>query len=312
MDKTDKSQLRRISTAELTMINQGGYGKIYMLPPDKVLKVFYGFTPDEMITDGFHSSRLAFEHGVPCIQPFEMVQTEEGLGVIYEYLSAPSLAEQIHSGDGKLEDYARIMAQTGKLLAQTHFGENTIRCANAFYSHGLDRFRGLLPDSDIEHYNRAVALVPYRDTAVHGDFHARNILLREGRAVLIDMDDFSCGHPVWDLATAVMYSDKFPHLTDGMGDKTAFSGISSEEAKQVWQIFIGDYFDGLSGETLETRTDVIAMYGVIHFIRIILDRIPEGDGSNPAVAYCTQLIHTFLAGFTEEALQKAEQVFREW
>ena len=43
-------------------------------------------------------------------------------------------------------------------------------------------------------------LTPAAETLVHGDFIAKNLLLREGRIVVFDFDDFIVGDPVQDVA----------------------------------------------------------------------------------------------------------------
>ena len=45
--------------------------------------------------------------------------------------------------------------------------------------------------------------IPDRTTMVHGDYHPNNLMVSDGELIMIDLGDFSIGHPVFDfLATA--------------------------------------------------------------------------------------------------------------
>ncbi|WP_157621566.1 aminoglycoside phosphotransferase family protein [Saccharothrix sp. NRRL B-16348] len=47
---------------------------------------------------------------------------------------------------------------------------------------------------------------PMQPTAIHGDAHVQNLMIRDGEAVLIDFERFAWGQPEWDLAvTATEY-----------------------------------------------------------------------------------------------------------
>lgn len=304
---------RFVSINGLKMISQGGYGKIYRLTEDTILKVFYGFTSDELIENGIRYARKAFSGGIPCAVPYEAVDTEEGIGVVYEYLHSVTLAEAIHASPELLEDYSLKFARLGRTLSQTHFPDHSLRSADETFSHALDRFSGLLEDDDIALYNRAVDLIPKCDTAVHGDFHTKNVLLGEsGELLLIDMDDFCCGHPIWDLITTVSYCEDAPHPFRSFGDSLLLTGLTDEEKNSVWNYFIREYFRELPPEEIQSRVNVIIMYSALHLIRIILDRCPDKDRNDPGTAYCVGMIHSLLAGFTESGLQEAEELFRVW
>ena len=47
---------------------------------------------------------------------------------------------------------------------------------------------------------------PLQRCAIHGDAHVKNLMISSGRSVLIDFENFSWGHPEWDLSmTATEY-----------------------------------------------------------------------------------------------------------
>lgn len=48
---------------------------------------------------------------------------------------------------------------------------------------------------------------PLQQCAIHGDAHIGNLMIRYGKSVLIDFENFSWGHPEWDLSmTATEYA----------------------------------------------------------------------------------------------------------
>lgn len=47
---------------------------------------------------------------------------------------------------------------------------------------------------------------PLSECATHGDAHIKNLMIHDGRTLLIDFENFSWGHPEWDLSmTATEY-----------------------------------------------------------------------------------------------------------
>ena len=43
--------------------------------------------------------------------------------------------------------------------------------------------------------------VPAQDTMLHGDFHAKNVMMQNGEVILIDMDTLCMGHPVFEMGS---------------------------------------------------------------------------------------------------------------
>ena len=43
--------------------------------------------------------------------------------------------------------------------------------------------------------------IPESDTVVHGDFHSKNVMIRNGELVLVDMANLTTGHPLYDLGS---------------------------------------------------------------------------------------------------------------
>jgi aminoglycoside phosphotransferase (APT) family kinase protein len=52
-----------------------------------------------------------------------------------------------------------------------------------------------------------VANLGFPETVVHGDFHAGNAALVDGRAVIIDWSDAAIGNPIVDLATWIAWTE---------------------------------------------------------------------------------------------------------
>ena len=54
-----------------------------------------------------------------------------------------------------------------------------------------------MTEEKIRRYGAYIDLIPKRNTLIHGDFHEKNILVRDGELEMIDMGDISQGHRSW-------------------------------------------------------------------------------------------------------------------
>ncbi len=75
--------------------------------------------------------------------------------------------------------------------------------------------------------------------AVHGDAHIKNLMIRDGRAILLDFERFSYGQPEWDLGvtatercTAKWWTaEQYQAFIDAYGfDVTQWSGFPTVQA----------------------------------------------------------------------------------
>ena len=90
----------------------------------------------------------------------------------------------------------------------------------------------------------------------HGDYHEKNIMLRDGELILIDMAKFTTGHPIFDLS--VMYTSNV--LVGQSHPELALKhvGMPYESALKMWELFLRAYFDGADEEQICSYNQLIS------------------------------------------------------
>ena len=178
------------------------------------------------------------------------------------------------------------MADLATVLATTEFPEGSIRYRDDMLAGEFENAGFILSEEEIAELVGYIRAVPRRNTAVHGDFHARNIYISNGEALLIDMDDFSLGHPIWDIACLYrvypyligLDEDTVRKLFD-LGPDTSYSGfyymvmhLDFEEGSSLWELFLKKYFAGYSDEDIKGFLDTAKFYSDLMVIRFVIDQ----------------------------------------
>lgn len=277
--------LRRIQVEGLKELGRGMYGAVYSVNDEQILKVFYGMESREDLEARLKTVQTAFVKSIPTIIPFETVHTEMGLGLLFEMLYSESLADMVHKHPEQMEEYAIKMAELAQTMAHTHFEEGSLRSRSEMLKSEFAS-ASFLPSEMIAELQEYIDLIPNRDTAVHGDFHARNVMLLEGEPVLIDMDDFSTGHPIWDIACLYRVYPYLISLDQAKADRlfdlngkvpydAFYYQVMHFDRKEVplfWELFLKEYFKGFDEENVKRFMKVAEFYSDLMVIRFVVDR----------------------------------------
>lgn len=106
------------------------------------------------------------------------------------------------------------------------------------------------PEEDIKHYDSLIDLIPERNTLIHGDFHEKNILVRDVQLEMIDMGDISQGHPLVKLGCIYCSHAVFAERVIGM---------PVDRAMKLWDKFLSYYFGEMS-EEVRQRFDRVMVW----------------------------------------------------
>ena len=285
---------RKIDLNSLNPIASGMYGSVYRINEEQILKVFHGTYSEREIQRIVDVTRLAFMSGIQTIMPFEVVITEKGFGIILELLNAELMSNLMHENPQNLDKYVNEMVHIAKTLASTHFDEGVLRSRNEKLISEVDCAAEYLSPEEIETIKKYINAIPPKNTAVHGDFHAKNIMRADGEPLLIDMDEFSCGHPIWDVAnTNCIYrslAHDDPEMADSFFDldgKISFAdfyfsiiGCTLAEADIIWEKFFNKYFEDYSQEEKKSIAELLDFYGYFKHITFLIN-ICERYKNNP-------------------------------
>ena len=299
-----------ISTKKLKQFATGGNGKIYNFTRDEILKIYFDFQSEEKIIHGMENAKMAFNKGLPVVIPYASVQTDQGVGVIYERVGGKSLADAMHNNKKFFDKGAIAMTQLCKRLATTHFEEtDKMTYVKDGYVNGLDPIKKFLPKRLVDAYNIAIEVMPNTNTAVHGDFQGRNILLDGSELLLIDLDDFGLGHPIWDVASAYT---AYGFLNEkGDEDETyAMVGLNVAEAGRAWKIFTDEYFKDIGKREAQRRINAAKWYGSLRGAKLYSNRFVLTTLKDPTTKFVVEMVRNLLEYSVGEHLYDMVSIFK--
>lgn len=221
-----------------------GENALYLLPSeDIVVRVArtLDYLPD--VAREVSVSRWLRQAGLDAVEAVETLEqpvTAEGHPVTFwEYIR------------GEPAPYSRI-GDLGALLHELH-SLTPPRTLDLAEQNILDRVQPRVEKAPISDSDRTFLLsrldelrgeveqldYPLEPCAIHGDAHIKNLMIRDGQAVLIDFERFAYGQPEWDIGmTATEWhtagwwsSEQYRAFVDAYGfDITRWSGFPTIEA----------------------------------------------------------------------------------
>ena len=90
-----KKALRKVSLEGCEVIGQGGHGRVYRLDEETIIKIYHDNSPLSLIEKEREYAKNAFVNGLPSAIAYDVVQTEEGYGLVFELAGAKTISKAI-------------------------------------------------------------------------------------------------------------------------------------------------------------------------------------------------------------------------
>ncbi|MBR0151934.1 MAG: anti-sigma factor antagonist, partial [Synergistaceae bacterium] len=194
-----KKALREISVEGCEFIGSGGYGRVYRLDPETIVKLYNPGLSLEFVEREREISQRAFLMGVPTAISYDVVKCGESYGVVYEMLNAKTIAQVINENPGKVSELCRGSAKLlKKLHAITPGADSGLPDRKKDLLQWAESITGIT-EAESEKLIAFIRNIPERNTFLHGDYNSKNIMVRDGEFQLIDIGDAAIGHPVFDV-----------------------------------------------------------------------------------------------------------------
>ena len=268
---------RRLSVDGCEVIGEGANGTVYRLDPDTIVKVYTD--PDALpdIHKERELARTAFIMGIPTAIPYDVVRIGERYGSVFELLNARSFAELLMQDRKNADRYIQQLADLLKLIHSTQVKPGTMPDMKVQVLGWVDFLKDYLTEETWNKLRAMVDAIPARDTMLHGDFHAKNVMMQNGEVILIDMDTLCMGHPVFEMGSIFnAYTGFYVTSPERRG---AFIGLDAEMAEKVWNGLILRYTDG-DQALADKIEDQAALIGFVRLMRRLIRRdglnTPEG------------------------------------
>ncbi|MBR4142344.1 MAG: phosphotransferase, partial [Firmicutes bacterium] len=222
-------------------------------------------------------ARTAFILGIPTAIPYDVVRVGDLYGTVFELLNAKSFAELLMHDRENADHYITQLADLLKLIHSTKVKPGSMPDMKETVLGWVDFLKDYLEEPVWKKLRALTEAVPAQDTMLHGDFHAKNVMMQNGEVILIDMDTLCMGHPVFEMGSIFnAYTGFYVTSPERRG---AFIGLDAEMAEQVWNGLLLHYADGDEDKAkkIEQRA---ALIGFVRLMRRLLRRdgmsTPEG------------------------------------
>ncbi|NIK77795.1 aminoglycoside phosphotransferase (APT) family kinase protein [Paenibacillus castaneae] len=195
-------------------IGEGGCSEIFEWEnANQIIKLARDNTDYHAMKQEYDNSRMAWENGLSVPQPIALVDMEGRPGIVFERIYGETMMERF---------VKKAMERGDEEEASTEHGEyNDIRLTAQVLSE-IHNKPGLRMPSQREAIKNSINSVDYlskdekaavislledlpvKNQLCHGDPNPRNMLLRNGKAVVIDWMNASIGNPEADLAEYII------------------------------------------------------------------------------------------------------------
>jgi len=285
-EKARYRKYREVSIEGCKRIGRGAKGDVYRYDDELIIKVYNLNNTYSDVEREIAMARKAFILGIPTAISFGIVSVGNQYGAMYELLDADTISSCIARDPGRVEVYAKLMADLAHTIHSTEIapedgfpgGEERVR---EYIEEGIGLEDKALAD-------RCMALLnalPRTGTMLHGDFHTGNVFLQRGEPLLIDMDRLSAGHPILELSDLyyfyVLLGEDEPSVVE------RFMGFSYDTAKAFFRFFLKYYLGTEDESRMDEVSDKAALIGLSRKIR--KQRKPS-EADNRLVRRCVERI----------------------
>ena len=196
-------------------IGEGGCSEVFEWEDNKkIIKLAKTNTTLESMRREYHNNLTAWDIGLSVAQPYEFLDLDGRPGIVSERVYGYSLLEhfmkQIVEKTDEAAEFGNVQFKetgvhtTARILNEIHRNTNLhmpLQRDNLKY---CIRNADYLTHDEKEKVIEMLDSLPIKEQLCHGDPNPGNILIRDGKAVIIDWMDASIGNPEADLAEYIV------------------------------------------------------------------------------------------------------------
>ena len=206
--------------------------------PSVMLKLYNEGAPIDIVIDELELSHKAYEAGLPVPKPGDLVTDGVRMGIRFQRIPGKvSFSRAVGNNPEKVEEYARRFARLCLKLHSIHLDKSQFNSVKEVDLRLLEENPYFTEDEKLK-VAEFIRNAPDGDAPYHGDLQYSNAVIAEdGSEYFIDLGDFACGHPYFDLGMVLLccvYDDEeFIRETFHMEKPTAL---------KFWKFFVKEYF----------------------------------------------------------------------
>ncbi len=178
-------------------IAEGRTAEVFLVEKDKVLKLFISGYPYDSVKREYETSRILHEKGLPVPQAFEITEMNDRHGIVFEYVSGPSMLDMISGKPWRSSHLAREMAVLQYDVCKAYC--ESLPSFKSILAENISKV-GIFCDSEKTELLKTVSEIPDSHHLCHGDFHPGNIIYSRDKFYIIDWMNACKGIPELDAA----------------------------------------------------------------------------------------------------------------
>ncbi|MBQ4225602.1 MAG: phosphotransferase, partial [Oscillospiraceae bacterium] len=217
-----------------------------------------------MINNEKRLAKTALVAGVPTAISYDIVRVGDSYGSVFELLNAKNYNDLLIEHKDDPDDVIKQYAEFLRTVHESVVPAGRLDSAKEKCLGYLEKAAKYIDKPLYERLKLLLSEIPEQNNIVHGDAQMKNIMLRDGEPMLIDMDTLSQGHPIFDLMSVYVAYFAFPE--DEPDNSMNFFGISSELSAKVWYDLVRYYFASEDEKRIDELRDRITIVGCIRFL----------------------------------------------
>ncbi len=265
-----KKAYRHFSVDGCELIGKGANGAVYRYDAETIIKVYFNPNALPEIQRERELARKALVLGINTAIPYDVVRIGESFGTVMELLEAEPLSKLIIRDPEHLELPLKYYTDMLKQIHGTEVkpGDMPDMKEVALGWAAFDKEH--LPAEIGEKLYNMVEAVPDQHTMMHGDYHTNNLMVRDGEALLIDMDTLCMGHPIFELGSMFNSFVGFAELDHEVIPN--FLGFSFETSREFWRRALALYLETEDPARLDEVENKAKIIGYMRLLRRTIRR----------------------------------------
>ncbi|WP_231495811.1 phosphotransferase [Paucisalibacillus sp. EB02] len=192
-------------------IGEGGNSEVFEWGDDnKIIKLAKPNTSILALEREYRNNLMAWKMGLSVPKPYEIVEFDQRPGIVFERIYGETLKERLFNiliqqiNADQLMTVWNDVRYTARLLSEIHhLSHEGIPPQREFLKRQI-RSVGYLGEEEKSAIIDILDSFPIKSQICHGDPNPNNILMSNGKAVMIDWNDATSGNPETDLAEYII------------------------------------------------------------------------------------------------------------
>ncbi|MBQ6634119.1 MAG: anti-sigma factor antagonist [Ruminococcus sp.] len=251
-------KMKEISVDPCGLLGKGANGEVYRIDDERIVKLFSETASIDVIQRERALSQKAMIYGLPTAISFDIVKCGNRYGAVFELLNAKTLSTTIKNDPSAFDTYADTYVDLYKKLHSTVVKKEDFPSIKEIYYDYIDDCKDWYTPEQLDTLRKIVDSIPDRDTLIHGDYHANNIMIVDGQLLLIDMGDLSFGHPIFDFLATAATQVNLVKLNPAFAE--VHTNMPVDKITKLWSHLIDRYFADKSEEQRQRINEQIALF----------------------------------------------------